>query len=106
MTTRALIRIGVMAMAVGGLLKFVAIPVHSQASVAKSASLKTPWGEPDFQGIWTDVYQTPFERPAKFADKEYFTEQERVALDRQRAGILRRDFRGKKGTEEDVAGAY
>ncbi len=26
---------------------------------------KTSWGEPDLQGIWTDDYQTPLQRPAQ-----------------------------------------
>ena len=38
---------------------------------------RTAWGEPDLQGIWTDVHQTPLERPAKFANKEFFTDEER-----------------------------
>src|SRR5207253_4671163 len=67
---------------------------------------KTPWGEPDLQGIWTDPYQTPLQRPAKFANKEFFTDQERADLDAQRAGIPRRDARVERGTERDVAGAY
>ena len=29
--------------------------------------LKTPWGEPDLQGIWTDETDTPLQRPAKYA---------------------------------------
>src|SRR5437868_15287894 len=70
------------------------------------ASLKTPWGEPDLQGIWTDPYQTPLERPAQFAGKAVFTDDERAALDKQRAGIPRRDKRLERGTERDVAGAY
>ncbi len=66
----------------------------------------TPWGEPDLQGIWTDPYQTPLQRPPQYADQELFTDEERAALDKQRGAILRRDARGKKGSEEDVAGAY
>ena len=30
---------------------------------------KTPWGEPDLQGIWSGETLTPLERPARFADK-------------------------------------
>src|SRR5207302_724596 len=33
----------------------------------KSSGLKTPWGEPDLQGIWTDEYQTPLQRPANIS---------------------------------------
>jgi hypothetical protein len=71
----------------------------------KSSGIKTAWGEPDLQGIWTDEFQTPLQRPAKFAGKEFFTDQERAALDAERAGIELRP-RGEKGSERDVAGAY
>jgi hypothetical protein len=67
---------------------------------------RTPWGEPDLQGIWTDPYQTPLERPAKFAGKDVFTDDERAALDKERAAIPRRDQRLERGSERDVAGAY
>ena len=67
---------------------------------------KTAWGDPDLQGIWTDDFQTPLQRPAKYANKELFTDEERAELDAQRAGILRRDQRVAAGSERDVAGAY
>ena len=67
---------------------------------------RTPWGEPDLQGIWTDPYQTALERPAQFAGKDVFTDDERAALDKQRAAIPRRDQRLERGTERGVAGAY
>jgi hypothetical protein len=71
-----------------------------------SADGRTPWGDPDLQGIWTDPYQTPLQRPPQFADKEFFTDEERTKLDEQRAGIPRRDQRVERGSERDVAGAY
>src|SRR5882724_7337527 len=39
---------------------------------------KTPWGDPDLQGIYTsdDYMDTPLERPAAFGERLYFTEQE------------------------------
>ena len=49
------------------------------------AALKTPWGEPDLQGIWTDEFDTPLQRPAKYANQEFFTEAQREELDKQRA---------------------
>jgi hypothetical protein len=73
---------------------------------AQGSAVRTPWGEPDLQGIWTDPYQTPLERPAQFAGKQVFTDEERDALDKQRAGLLRRDQRLERGSERDVAGAY
>jgi hypothetical protein len=82
--------------AVAGLLR------QAQAS----ADGRTAWGHPDLQGIWTDPYQTPLQRPPQFADKEFFTDEERQKLDEQRAGIPRRDQRVERGSERDVAGAY
>jgi hypothetical protein len=71
-----------------------------------SADGRTPWGDPDLQGIWTDPYQTPLQRPTQFANQEFFTDEERTKLDEQRAGIPRRDQRVERGSERDVAGAY
>jgi hypothetical protein len=57
----------------------------SSAPVARTASAaeawtpsKTPWGDPDLQGIYTsdDFIDTPLERPARFGDRLYFTEEE------------------------------
>ena len=67
---------------------------------------KTPWGEPDLQGIWTDETTTPLQRPARFADKEVFTEAERAELDRVRSEVLGRERRAERGTERDVSGSY
>jgi hypothetical protein len=47
-------------------------PVAS--ATAPAAALKTPWGEPDLQGIWTEETDTPLQRPAKYASP--------VAIDR------------------------
>ena len=71
-----------------------------------STTPTTPWGEPDLQGIWTDETDTLLQRPAKYADQEFFTEAQRAELDRERADVLGRDKRGERGTEADLAGAY
>ena len=79
----------------------------AEVTVASEAAMpKTPWGEPDLQGIWTDETNTPLQRPARFANQEFFTEAQRAELDKQRSEILGRDKRGERGTEVDVAGAY
>ena len=78
----------------------------SSPAPGDGAQIKTPWGEPDLQGIWTLETDTPLQRPAKFKDKATLTPEERAELDRQRAALLGRDKRVQRGTELDVAGAY
>jgi hypothetical protein len=74
---------------------------------AQEPGATTPWGEPDLQGIWTNAYDTPLQRPARYADKEFFTEEERAQIDRVRAGFLAEDNRPHaRGSEQDVGGAY
>src|SRR5881409_3076150 len=50
-------------------------------------ALRTPWGEPDLQGIWTDEFDTPLQRSPKFANQEFFTEAQRAELDQQRSAM-------------------
>jgi hypothetical protein len=69
-------------------------------------ALKTAWGEPDLQGIWTVETDTPFQRLPKYADQEFFTEAQRAELDRTRTEVLGRDQRAERGTERDVSGSY
>jgi hypothetical protein len=81
----------------------------SDSAANAGSGAKTPWGEPDLQGIWTRETEVPMQRPAKFADKEFFTEEERAALDKRRAELIGREAseeRRKRGTEQDVGGAY
>jgi hypothetical protein len=102
----AVLGVGALILAVIVLVKVAPVGVAGQTSAATGSATKTAWGDPDLQGIWTDEFQTPLQRQAKYAGKELFTEQERAELDNQRAGILRRDQRVEIGTERDVAGAY
>ena len=76
------------------------------ATGQSATSTTTPWGDPDLQGIWTDTYDTPLQRPARFAGREFLTEEEVAALDKERSAILRRDHREPQGSERDVSGAY
>ena len=42
---------------------------------------KTPWGEPDLQGVWplTHLISTPFQRPERFGDRRFLTDEEYAA---------------------------
>ena len=76
------------------------------AAGQSSTSTATPWGDPNLQGIWTDTFDTPLQRPVRFAGREFLTEEEVAALDKERSAILRRDHREPLGSERDVSGAY
>src|SRR5882762_7839024 len=78
----------------------------SATAPAPAPVLKTPWGEPDLQGIWTDETDTPLQRPAKYAAQEFFTAAQRAELDEARAAVLGRDRRAERGSENDVASGY
>jgi len=98
--------IGVAAAAVA-LSAVIAVSITGTSAQAPAgAALKTPWGEPDLQGIWTDETNTPLQRAAQYANQEFFTDAQRAELDRQRSALLGRDKRGGRGTELDVSGAY
>src|SRR5262245_45095298 len=79
---------------------------QSPAASAPAPALKTPWGEPDLQGIWMEETDTPLERPARYANKESFTAAERAELDAERAALQGKDERAERGTELDVGGSY
>ncbi len=105
MRNRPLTSIGVAAVIVSALVLIRPIQV-TVAQQTSEAALKTPWGEPDLQGIWTDESDTPLQRSPKYAKQEFFTEAQRAELDKERAALLGRDRRVERGTELDVAGAY
>ena len=89
-------------------------PVEAQSQeAAPGPAPTTPWGDPDLEGIWTRDSEEPLQRPSKYKDKEFFTDQERAELDQLRADILSRDASkerrtqdGKGSAEQDVGGAY
>ena len=69
------------------LLCVVAIVALNTASVAGQNTPRTPWGDPDLQGTYTNKTITPLERPEDLGDKEFLTDeevatQEQASLDR------------------------
>jgi len=107
-----MVRVAVAAAAASAVISVPATMASAQAPAtpggppAAAPALKTPWGEPDLQGIWTDETTTPLQRPARFANQEVFTAAERAELDRVRSEVLGRDRRAERGTERDVSGSY
>ena len=66
---------------------FVVANYASTAAVeAPASALKTSWGEPDLQGIWTVESDTPLQRSPKFSNREFFSAARREELDGVDAG--------------------
>jgi hypothetical protein len=67
---------------------------------------RTPWGDPDLQGIWSNATITPFERPSALGAKPVLTEEEAADLEKQNLQSNNQDRRDGAGTDADVARAY
>jgi hypothetical protein len=97
--------LAIIASTVGAVISVSITQASAQAPAASgtatAAAPKTPWGEPDLQGIWTDEFDTPLQRPAKYAGQEFFTVAQRTELDTARSAILDRF-----ANEREINGAY
>jgi hypothetical protein len=63
-------------------------PAAKPASTAKPYTAKTPWGDPDLQGVWDYKTITPLERPANFGDRQFLTDEEVARLEANAAKRL------------------
>ena len=52
-------------------------------SIAAAQTPRTPWGDPDLQGLWSNATLTPLQRPAELADQAFFTTEEAAAYVRE-----------------------
>ena len=72
-------RHGCMLLAGAALLCLAAVPAAGQDEDGRTLP-RTPDGRPDLQGHWTMATFTPLERPARFAGREFLTEEEAAEL--------------------------
>jgi len=81
-------------------------PSASGNTAAKTWSVpRTPDGQPDLQGVWTNATVTPLERPAELAGKAFFTEKEVAEYERVMRERNNMDNRNVD-RNTDVARAY
>jgi hypothetical protein len=52
------------------------------ASAGAQTPSRTPWGDPDLQGLWNNATVAPMERPAMLAKKPFWTEAEAVDVEK------------------------
>ncbi|HEV8415829.1 MAG TPA: hypothetical protein VGQ49_19720 [Bryobacteraceae bacterium] len=81
------------------------LAAQSKSSQGKYVPPRTPDGQPDLEGVWTNVTITPLERPANLAGKEFFTPAEARQYEKdtvERNNADRRDG----GAQADLSRAY
>jgi hypothetical protein len=71
----------------------------TRVRAAKATPPRTPWGDPDLQGLWDFASLTPFERAANLAERATLTADEAVKFEEQLQARSDRDNRSN-----DVAG--
>ena len=54
------------------------------ATAGHAQTARTPWGDSDLQGLWSNATLTPLQRSAELANKEFFTPDEAASFARQR----------------------
>src|SRR3989442_10117856 len=105
MSRRSLELIGLAAVIMVVVVLVKLAPVAGQVPTATAAAGdvekagpagKTAWGETDLQGIWTNHYEIPLQRPARDAHKEVFSEEETGELERRPAGLICGDPRSPR----------
>ena len=77
------------------MLVLVGAPVTAQERQGwtdSAATPRTPWGDPDLQGVWDYWTFTPLERPDQFAGRDRLTAEEAAEVaQRSNAEALARD---------------
>ena len=72
----ALVRALAAVIAIALLVPVPAVGQGQEAAANPYAPPRTPWGDPDLQGIWSNTTSTPFERPSEFGERAFLTDEE------------------------------
>jgi hypothetical protein len=73
----------------------------NQGAKTTEPAPRTPWGDPDLQGIWDFRSATPMERPPELADKEVLTAEEAAAFAAKMVKDRNRDTNVPEGNVGD-----
>ena len=87
------------------LIGLSAIPLAGQARPKPYTAPRTPDGQPDLEGIWTNATIVPLQRPAEFAGKAMLTEKEAEERVKKTLNLWDRDRRDG-GAAQDLSRAY
>lgn len=100
MSYRYLATLGTVALAL-----FVVLAFGASMVAQAPPGPRTPWGHPDLQGTWFVIEDVPLERSAANAGREFLTDEEVEAANKQKAAGQGRNTRAGDAVR-DVEGAY
>ena len=89
----------------GGVALFVTAALAQArpgTAAVKGLSQRTPWGDPDLQGVWNVAAGTPLERPSALAGKEFLTDDELAQAEKEIHARSSADRRDDAGTIADL----
>ena len=89
---------------IGTVALFATIVGMSAQNASSWKTRRTPWGEPDLQGIWTtdEMQAVPLERPADLAGRATLTPEEAIA---RREGTIKANLENEKAIQKAVEAA-
>jgi len=61
-----------------------ALALLPEVTLGQGSPARTPWGDPDLEGIWTNATLTPLQRPPELASTPFFTAEEAARFERAR----------------------
>src|ERR1700680_2085558 len=93
MRSRFLVLGAILSLPAGAQVQTVAAKTKGAPAAKSWTAARTPDGQPDIQGIWSNSTLTPLERPKDLAGKEFLTEQEAAAREKRLLEELSTDRR-------------
>jgi hypothetical protein len=102
-----LLMIPSVAIVCGLLVRNMSAETQVNARTANSNTWKPPRianGHPDMQGVWTYYTLTPLQRPPRFQDKQFMSDDDAAEFEKQRRQANNSDVRGQT-PEADLDGA-
>ncbi len=75
-------------------------------AAADTAAFRTPWGDPDLQGIWSYATITPLQRPTALAGREFLTDEEVAEQNKDAATRASSERRAELTPQRDLGLAY
>jgi hypothetical protein len=97
MCVRRLVLAGVVGALAAG-CSFSSSPSAESASESTWPAPRTPWGDPDLQGVWRYEGAVPLERPKQLAGREFLTDKEIAERDRMEKEMAANRLAGLEGT--------